>query len=232
MQKVLVIDDAEEIFVLVRSFLADSAQVVWAPDLAQGRKRIETDNVDLILLDVTLPDGNGFHFFTEISNKYQADLPSVIFLTAKSEVAEKVLGLSLGADDYITKSSDLLEMKARIEVRLRKLRDSKIQSRLERVGPLEIQHDTLEVYVEENNVKKPINLTKIEFKILCLLVSHKGELTTRDEILDRVWGKGFHVYPRSVDTHVSNLRKKLPSGFFSIENVHGQGYRLVNASES
>lgn len=227
MQKVLVLDDAEEIFFLVKTILGGAYDVSWAPSLEVGRRELASSVFDLILLDVTLPDGNGFHFFTELKNKAGWVCPPVIFFTGKGEVSEKVLGFSLGADDYITKSLDLLEMKARIEAKLRRIQEQDKQTDVERRGPLEIRHSSQEVFFDGGQGLEPLALTRIEFKILCLLLARMGEITGREEILDRVWGKGFHVYPRSVDTHVSNLRRKLPESAIKIENVHGQGYRLI-----
>ena len=154
-------------------------------------------------------------------------MPYIIFLTAKSSVAEKVLGLSLGADDYITKTADFLELKARIESKLKKRREQQSQTRKERIGNIEINHDIQTVMHMDGTKQSSVNLTRIEYKILSFLASKKDSIIKRDDILDRVWGNGFHIYPRAIDTHVSNLRRKIQMTAVNIETIHGVGYKLT-----
>ncbi len=227
MQKILVVDDSEEIFILVKTALGNSCQISWTPDLISTRKILAQENFDLILLDINLPDGDGFSFYAEMNSLTKDLMPPVIFLSAKDGTAEKVLGLALGAEDYITKGCDLLELKARVESKLKKRADQKHQRKVEKLGALNIDHESQSVWTENLDKKLNLDLTRIEFKILILLMSKQNSLTKRDEILDRVWGQGFNVYPRSVDTHVSHLRKKINCADVEIEAVHGQGYKLV-----
>lgn len=226
MQKILLIEDAPEVPFLLKSLLAGSAEVHWASTLSDGRSRLKRESFDLILLDVSLPDGDGFEFFQN-AREAGGTLPPVIFLTARSAVGAMVHGLNLGAEDYIPKCLDMLEIKARIQARLRKQRGLRPATKVERVGALEINHESLEAFhCPDTSSRSPLQLTKSEFKILCLMMEKQNQLTSREDLVDWVWGQNFHVYPRSVDTHISNLRKKLPTGY-SIQNVHAQGYRLV-----
>jgi DNA-binding response OmpR family regulator len=226
MSKILVIDDVQDIFHLVKSILEPAHQVFWAETLRAAESTLLHKKIDLILLDVMLPDGNGFHFLADLQSKLKDTLPPVVFLTAQDHVSEKVLGFSLGAEDYITKNSEYLEMKARLEARVKKLANSNEAKQVESFGPIKVNVHTQEVFWHTNSQDKLIELTRLEFKIFWLLVHHLGETVSRDHILDKVWGPGFQVYTRSVDTHVSNLRKKLPPSVIKIESASGQGYKL------
>ncbi len=226
MSKILVIDDVQDIFYLVKSILEPAHQVFWSESLRSAEEALKHKKIDLILLDVMLPDGNGFHFLAELQTKMKDTLPPVVFLTAQSHVSEKVLGFSLGAEDYITKNSDYLEMKARLEARVRKLSASSEIKKIESFGPIKINVHTQEVFWNTEGQDKLIELTRLEFKIFWLLIHHLGETVSRDEILQKVWGPGFQVYTRSVDTHVSNLRRKLPKVVFLIESASGHGYKM------
>ena len=226
MLKVLVVDDVQDVFYLVKSILEPAHQVSWAQTLHQAEEALQHKKIDLILLDVLLPDGNGFHFMADLQKKLKESAPPIIFLTTQDHVSEKVLGFSLGAEDYISKNSDFLELKARLEARLKKLSISQEHSVVESVGPVTINVETQEVIWHNQDQQVPIELTRLEFKMFWLLAHHLGETVSREMILDKVWGPGFQVYTRSVDTHVSNLRKKLPKDVFKIESASGQGYRM------
>lgn len=227
MAKVLVVDDVQDVFHLVKSILESGHQVIWAQTLHAAEETLQAKKVDLVLLDVQLPDGNGFHFMADLQKKLKDAIPPVIFLTAQDHVSEKVLGFSLGAEDYIPKSSDYLEMKARLEARVKKLGSNHEPKRFENIGPFHVDLHTQEVQWLHHGLTTPIELTRLEFKIFWLLVHRLGDTVSREEILDQVWGPGFQVYTRSVDTHVSNLRKKLPKESVKIESASGQGYRLA-----
>jgi DNA-binding response OmpR family regulator len=227
MAKILVVDDVQDVFHLVKSILEPGHQVYWADTLHAAEDTLQSKKMDLVLLDVQLPDGNGFHFMADLQKKLKDSIPPVIFLTAKDHVSEKVLGFSLGAEDYIPKSSDYLEMKARLEARVKRLATNQEPKRFENVGPFQVDLHTQEVQWLHDGKMSPIELTRLEFKIFWLLAHRLGDTVSREEILDKVWGPGFQVYTRSVDTHVSNLRKKLPKEAVKIESASGQGYRLT-----
>jgi DNA-binding response OmpR family regulator len=151
----------------------------------------------------------------------------VIFLTAKNSVSDKVLGFSVGADDFISKPFDGLELKARVDSRLRKRDRERAESDILKLGDIEINKSTQKVQIFENGQATDIDLTPIEFKLLLFLCKEVNKVYSRDEILNSVWGESIHVYSRSVDTHISKLRKKLGSKSSYIESVHGSGYRFV-----
>ncbi|MES2857507.1 MAG: response regulator transcription factor, partial [Bdellovibrionota bacterium] len=150
----------------------------------------------------------------------------IVFLTAKTSISDKVLGFQLGADDFITKPFDQLELKARVDSKIRRLERDKRESDIVRVGDLEINKSSQKAVVTTDGNTTELDLTPLEFKLLLLLANKPNHVFSRDEILNTVWGESIHVYSRSVDTHISKLRKKLDSYSGLIESVHGSGYRI------
>jgi DNA-binding response OmpR family regulator len=181
-----------------------------------GRKK-----PDLILLDLMLPGTDGLEVCRHIRrSEGQAAIP-IIMLTARGDESDKVVGLELGADDYVTKPFSVKELIARIHAVLRRPAASE-PARRSVVGPLVIDLDKFEVLVD--GVKT--DLTATEFKILQLLASRRGRVFTRDQILDFLWGQDKAVIDRTVDVHIRNLREKLGPAGALIKNVRGVGYKL------
>lgn len=232
MHNVLIIEDSPEIFRIVERFLGQDVHLTWAKTVNEAETFLRQRTFDLIILDVILPDGDGFDFFSKAQAEgVLADVP-VVFLTSKGAIQEKVLGFSLGAEDYIVKPFDPMELKARVEAKLKKRDRSKLQADTLRWNGLEINKSSQRVWINESGKPEEIHLTSIEFKLLILLASHPHRVFSRDDILDAVWGQSLYVYPRSVDTHISKLRKKLGPGAKFIESVHGSGYRFRANKES
>ncbi len=181
---------------------------------------------DLILLDIGLPDMSGFDVCRELRQK-GLTVP-IIMLTAKTEEIDRVVGLELGADDYVTKPFSTRELLARIRVHLRRQPSHSCEGlRQYRFGDVEIDFDKFSAKRHD----EPMNLTPREFDILRLLFSYRGEFVTRDRLLNVVWG--YDVYPttRTVDNHILKLRKKLeenPASPEHILSIYGQGYKFVD----
>ena len=174
---------------------------------------------DLIILDVMLPGKNGYDVCREI-RQHKPDLP-IIMLTSRSHEAEKVLGLELGADDYVTKPFSPLELRARIKALLR--RSVKTERSHYRFGGFVLDLERMEL-MENDRI---IELTALEFKLLGALVRNAGRVLSRDQILDLVWGSNAVLTDRVIDTHIANLRKKLEqSGAEHISSIRGIGYRF------
>ncbi len=226
MQSILLVEDSPEAQVLVKRALGVNYNMVWAKTLAEASKALEDQSFDLILLDVMLPDGDGYRLCSILQTNDSLRSTPVIFLTAKNSVTDKVLGFKVGADDFISKPFDPLELKARVEARLRKKELQNEASDIIRLGHLEINKSTQRVKLIEGDHFQEIDLTPIEFKLLILLTKEVNKVYSRDEILDTVWGENIHVYNRSVDTHISKLRRKLGPKADCIESVHGSGYRF------
>lgn len=202
--------------------------LTWAPTVGEATQKLSTNSYSLILLDVELPDGNGIELCTRIQGAHP-NTP-VFFLTSHAELSEKVLGFSAGADDYITKPFAPLELRARLESRLRKLDLSKHNADRLKWKELEINKSRQEVSILDGDKFQRIDLTALEFKLLMYFAAKPGNVIPRDQILNDIWGEDIHVYHRSVDTHVSKLRKKLGPIAHVIESVHGAGYKFSPTS--
>jgi two-component system alkaline phosphatase synthesis response regulator PhoP len=224
---ILLVEDSVDVFNLVKRALGSSIHLEWAKNLAEASKTLQRKTFDLILLDVMLPDGDGFRLCSLLQTDDQLKNSPVIFLTAKTSISDKVLGFSVGAEDFITKPFDPLELKARIESRLRKRDREKMEADILKIGDIEVNKSTQKVHISDNGQTTELDLTPIEFKLLLLLCQETNKVYSRDEVLNTVWGEQVHVFARSVDTHISKLRKKLGSKSGYIESVHGTGYRFA-----
>jgi DNA-binding response OmpR family regulator len=222
-EKVLVVDDEEHILELARLYLGrDGFQVESVADGAQAVATFTRLKPDLVVLDVMLPGVDGFTICREI--RAQSQVP-IIMLTARDEITDKVVGLELGADDYLTKPFHPQELVARAKALLRRTRQEPDQLEVIRAGRLEIDLGRHEVRHGEIRVQ----LRPKEFDLLALLARHPGRVYQRTELLDLVWGYDFPGYTRTVDVHVQQVREKLAAagiGDPAIDTVWGVGYRL------
>ena len=225
MAKVIaVVDDEPKIREIIKSYLTNEGyEVVEVSDGMAAAELVKNHTIDLVLLDVMMPQMDGWETLREI-RAFNKKLP-VIMLTAKSEEIDKLLGLEMGADDYITKPFSIRELAARMKAVLRRSTpDLEEDERIVR-GDIEINLSTFEVKVGQ----KPLNLTPTEFKILVTLVQKPGRVYSRLQLMNSVMGEAFINYERSIDTHVSNLRKKIekdPAHPEHIHTVYGMGYRF------
>lgn len=224
MKRLLLVDDSKEIYIIVLQSLQSIAEIVWVQDVLSARQLISSDIFDIFLLDVELPDGNGFDICPDIQAK--SPQSPVFFLSAHGELSDKVMGFAVGADDYITKPFSPIELRARVEARLKKVDLFKRTSDIMKWTSLRINKVRQEVHVIEGLEEQKIDLTALEFKLLTYLANKPYEVIHRDELLDQLWGIDVHVYARSVDTHVSKLRKKLGPSSYIIQSVHGTGYKF------
>jgi DNA-binding response OmpR family regulator len=232
MHKVLVVEDSEESKNLIYQALGADFEMVWAQTIAETQKKLNENSYDIILLDVGLPDGDGFHFFSMLQQTEFSNI-SVIFLTAKDETSAKVLGLSLGAEDYIVKPFEAQELKARVEGRLKKNLASKQKAQVIQKGPIEIQIASQRVsIINAEGQRQNLDLTPLEFKVLLTLASREDRVFSREELLNLAWSDNTHVTDRSIDTHIYSLRKKLGEYSSCIEAVYGQGYRFITPTRA
>src|ERR1700676_4578439 len=221
--KVLVVDDEVHIVELARLYLTrEGYEVEGVGDGAQAMARFVQLKPDLVILDIMLPGTDGLTICKEI--RKQSQVP-IIMLTARDEVTDKVVGLELGADDYLTKPFHPQELVARAKALVRRARIEPDQPRLVRAGGLEVDLERHEVRFGE----RKLHLRPKEFDLLALLARHPGRVFQRPELLDLVWGYDFPGYTRTVDVHVQQLREKLAEGEVvnpSIQTVWGVGYKL------
>jgi two-component system OmpR family response regulator len=217
----LVVEDEKKLNSLICEYLRQEGyQVSTAFNLKEANNLLKY-LTDLIILDLMLPDGNGLDFCKEI--KKQKDIP-VIILTAKNDEFDKVLGLELGADDYITKPFSFRELAARIKAVLRRYKTPVENEEIINHGRVTVDLNKHLVFVED----KKIILTPTEFKILSHLMQKPGRVYTRLQLLEAI-GEDYEGYERSLDTHISNLRKKVeknPNKPEFIVTVYGIGYKV------
>lgn len=234
-QKVLVVDDEPSIVKLVQFNLEkEGFAVEVASDGPSALEKVEGGLFDLIVLDLMLPQMDGLEVCKEIRKK-NSHLP-ILMLTAKNEEFDKVLGLELGADDYMTKPFSPRELVARVKAILRRmgaLREQGIQEdrKYLRVGELEM--DTEGYEVRKNG--DPVELTPKEFELLIHLASHRGKVLSRDQLLNAVWDYDYIGDTRIVDVHVSHLREKVEEDSRNpiyIKTVRGIGYKFEGPKES
>lgn len=227
MSKIIaVVDDEVKIRDMVKTYLqSEGFEILEAGEGTAAIQLVENHEVDLMLLDVMMPQKDGLQTLRDIRLKHKK-LP-VIMLTAKSEEIDKLLGLEMGADDYITKPFSIRELAARIRAVLRR---SSTDDNLEADEVL--VRDDIEINLTTYEVKVKgefLNLTPTEYKILVTLARKPGRVYSRLQLLDSVMGEAFIHYERSIDTHVSNLRKKVekdPAHPKYIHTVYGIGYRF------
>jgi len=217
MEKVLIIEDEPAILLGLKDELSQYYQTFTATNGKDGLKIARESRPDLILLDLILPDIDGFRV-CELLKEKGVD-SSIVMVTARDQVIDKVKGLELGADDYITKPFSLDELKARIKAVLRR---RKLTTNVEtyKDGVLDIDFTRLRALKK----RKALKLSPLEFKLLRFLVSRQGEVISRRRLLEQVWGYEITPSTRTVDVHIRSLRKKLNEGY--ITTVHGEGYRF------
>jgi two-component system, OmpR family, alkaline phosphatase synthesis response regulator PhoP len=224
-EKILIVDDELHIVELLKYNLeANGYKVTYALSGKEGLALAIEKKPDLILLDVMLPEMDGFDVCKEVKRNKGIESIPIIMLTSKGEEFDKILGLELGADDYITKPFSVRELMARVKVVLRRnTKDEKSEI---------ISFDSLAIDLAKHEVIKEglkIDLTLKEFELLKLLVLNKGRVMTRDFLLDKVWGYEYYGETRTVDVHVRHLRQKIEDDDKNpqfIETVRGIGYKF------
>lgn len=226
-KKVLIVDDEEHIRELIKFNLKkEGYDTEVAVNGAEALKIIREIKFDLILLDLMLPEIDGLEVCKEIRrNEETSDIP-VMMITAKGEEFDKVLGLELGADDYITKPFSIRELMARVKALLRRSNVKK-EENIIKFGDVVVNFKTREVTKGTQNVE----LTLKEFELLKLLIKNKGNILTRELLLDKIWGYEYIGETRTVDVHIRHLRKKIESDDKNpqyIQTIRGVGYKFTS----
>lgn len=225
MKILLVEDEAGLIITLTDRLQSEGFDVETASDGESGLALALSENFDLIILDVMLPKKNGLDVCRDLRQKGIST--PILMLTAKGEILDKVLGLKLGADDYLTKPFEIIELMARIEALLRRSPNTN-QNVIESFRFGDVSIDFRRAVVKKEDLI--IELSALEFKLLQYLVEHRGEVLKRDELLDEVWGYDAMPSTRTVDVHVAWLRQKLetnPKHPQFIQTIHGFGYKFT-----
>lgn len=225
-EKILVVDDEDHIVELITYNLISSGyDVISANNGIDALKIAKEEKPNLILLDLMLPGLDGFDVCKAIRGESDIKEIPIIMLTAKGEELDKILGLELGADDYMTKPFSIRELLARIKVIFRRTKSSKTDEDLFKTDNIYINFNRREVIIFD----KKIDLTVKEFELLEILVKNKGNILTRELLLDKIWGYEYVGETRTVDVHIRYLRKKIEEDDKNpkfIETIRGVGYRF------
>ena len=229
MVKILLVEDSFDFQYLVRVSLQNNYHLDVASSLNEARAWNEKNKYDLYIIDITLPDGSGYDFCTELQSNIKTRSAPIIFLTAKTSVTEKVIGFSLGADDYITKPFMGAELFARVEAKLKKIERLNTEGEVLVYGPFNVNLSSYELKVADNGSEKKINLTPNEFKILVKLIKNKEKVVSREQIIDSVWGNGTYIEDRTIDKHISSLRKKLGGSSHLLKTIPQLGYTITSS---
>jgi DNA-binding response OmpR family regulator len=226
--RIVIIEDEKDIVELVRyNFRNEGFEVVSFGAGRDGLEALRRDPPDLLLLDILLPDVDGFEICRRLRGDERLRTLPIIFLTAKGEEVDRVLGLEIGGDGYVVKPFSPRELVARAKVVLRRRTFPPQTQEVIELPDFRLDAGTREVVIRGRNV----DLSNLEFKLLHFLASHPRWIFTRDHLLDEVWGRDRFVTPRTVDVHVRRLREKIeaePDSPQYVQTVRGAGYRFVN----
>jgi two-component system, OmpR family, alkaline phosphatase synthesis response regulator PhoP len=227
-QKILIVEDEPDIRKLVSyNLVQEHFKVLEAEDGEQGLKIVQRDRPDLVILDLMLPGLSGMELCKILRDRTETEKLPVLMLTAKAGEADRIVGLEMGADDYLAKPFSPRELVARVRAILRRVESAKQTDNLPAYdkGGLKIDYSTYEVFARGRNVK----LTLKEFELLRFLVQNPNRVLSRDQLLDRVWGGETYVTPRTVDVHIRRLRKAIEKDDSKpkwILTLRGVGYKF------
>ena len=225
MEKILIIEDEESILMALEDNLKlEGYDVSSAKDGELGLSMAEEQGYDIIILDIMLPKMDGFEICKQL--RQEGITTPILMLTAKGQEIDKILGLELGADDYVTKPYSPRELLARVKALLRRAKQTEQEIGLYIFGDVEIDF----IKYEARKKGKAIYLTALEFDLLHFLIKFKGQVKSRDSILDEVWGAEVYVHPRTVDKHIADLRKKIeddPPNPKYIIGIRSVGYKFM-----
>ena len=231
---VLLVEDNPEIQIIVRKSL-EPRKIVNATTLAEAHEKLERISFSLVILDIHLPDGDGVQFYSNFKNKYHLNsLTPVIILTGSDEIDKKIDAFNLGVDDFVQKPFNPRELRARVEARIQKSLESDAKSKTGEItfNDLVINKNQQKVWIKNTSNEVSVFLTPLEFRLLSFMTQFPEVIHTRDVLMKEVWGKGVNITVRTIDTHISHLRKKIEMSSVTIESIFGQGYRISKKSST
>lgn len=220
MAPIMIVDDDPYIRELVRVFmLKEGFDVIEASDGADALKQLETVQVDMVIMDIMMPNMDGWELCKELREYYEIPL---LMLTAKGETSQKVKGFELGTDDYLVKPFEPVELAMRVKALLKRYKIASSQT--VQVGDLSMNRKTYEVTVGAESVTLPLK----EFELLYKLASYPGKTFSRDQLIEQIWGFDYEGNERTVDVHINRLRERFPEErhAFRIATIRGLGYRM------
>lgn len=231
MPSILLVEDDERLARMTTDYLTQSGfRIYLAPTVNQTMLSLKTQPVDAIVLDLTLPDGDGLDVCRQLRAQPDTKHIPILMLTARGDPTDRIIGLELGADDYLPKPFEPRELLARIRAILRRQTSSALPQTVRRFGRLEIDQNARTVRVDGEEK----NLTAYQFDLLCLLSEHSGRVLSRDFLMDEVKGEALEAFDRSIDVHMSRIRAAIeddPKNPRRIVTVRGAGYVFAKAQD-
>ncbi len=224
LENVLFVEDATDMHLIVKNALEEICSVQSVGSLTEAKNELTKNQYALLLLDITLPDGNGFEFCQKLREQEEFNELPILFLTGQSDLESRIRGFQVGADDYLMKPFDLRELMVRVQSKLRRVQNQKDPKIISRSG---ITIDlTLQKVTEVGNTgqSQEILLTPIEFKLLVIFLQNENIVLLRENLIRFIWGEEVHVSHNTLDTHIYSLRKKMGNLGRNIRTVVKQGY--------
>lgn len=224
-KKILFIEDTLECQMILQNILKDY-KTVGCSSIQEATLALKNGPYSAIILDIELPDGDGLRFLAEIpeAQKTQA---AIFIISSKTALANKAMAFNYGADDFIAKPFDPIELKLRIDAKIRKLVEQQNQSANYKIEDLTVNVAEQKLYLDKNGVSTPISFTSLEFRIFAFLSKHKNKVISREEIINHIWGGKVYITDRTVDAHIAHIRKKIQPSRVKIETIFGTGYKLT-----
>ena len=224
--KILIVEDSPEMTLLTSSAINDKYAVTCVASSADALIAVSKHQFSLIIMDIELPDEDGFVLLSKIRMKAGYQDTPVFYLSGRSKVSDKVMGFTLGAEDYLVKPIDPLELRVRVDSRLKRMNQEVLKNRILQKGPFEADLERQQLTIHSDSSVHRIALTSIEFKLFVLLFNKEDRILSRDQILEEIWSN-VEVTDRTVDSHIYTLRKKLGPWGSCIEAVPRAGYKFV-----
>lgn len=224
-KKILFVEDTPETQLVLQSLLREY-QVITCVSLEEAKRALVHAPFAAIILDIELPDGDGLRFLAECPEALKKK-SAIFIISSKNALANKAMAFTYGADDFISKPFDPLEVKMRIDAKIRKLSDQQSTNENFNVEDLMVNVAEQRLYLETQDESAQINFTSLEFRIFVFLSKNRDKVITRDEIINHIWGGRVHITDRTVDAHIAHIRKKISPSKVKIETVFGSGYKLI-----
>lgn len=221
MKTLLLVEDDRDVVALVKQGLQNKYQIIAAQDLESARSKLSENEIDLIILDEELPDGTGIDFCSYLkTDNINGHIP-IIFLTGHKDLQKKLMAFNVGADDFVGKPFEVLELSARVTARLKNN-----QTEVLKYGNIVMDFNKMSLRIINDDSTENIDLTPVEFKILGTLLRRPNIVFSRDMLLDKIWQIDNVVGPRTIDHHVSKIRKKLSNSNIMIKSSRSIGYYI------
>lgn len=228
-KKILFVEDAPDVQVLLKTILKDYT-LTCCSTIGEAKKELLQGPFCAIILDIELPDGDGLRLLAECPESLKSN-SAIFIISGKTSLANKAMAFSYGADDFIQKPFDPLELRMRLEAKIRKLKDHDKRIANLKIEDLVINVAEQKLLIDVSGQNIPISFTSLEFRIFNFLAKNKETITSRDEIMNHIWGNRVHVIDRTVDAHIAHIRKKISRSRVKIETIFGCGYKLTTTNK-